>query len=719
MSPDPQNLPCIEALEGRLLLAGNAVLDALAGAQDVRVAPTASVTLAGLFGSTDGYKFTASATGKVRVDLLDTDASLVVLRNQAGKEISKITNKTKGSTVTISVKAGETYTIAPDVGNGKYTICLTSIPNDDLDNTIDTPKFHKASGKGEISFGGTVDYEGDHDYYAFVATVSGWMTMTLACDKNTTLAPAVRVTDNSGAVIARGSARTGDTASVTFYAVKGVAYTLDIGAADRSTGKYKLVGKTTPEVLAKHVPSEDVNTKFIDRDGDGYGVGSPKGPDADDNDPNVNTYASALKKYGSDLAILTHRYGFSVQRIIYVAPNGNDATGVIGDASKPFASAARAVSLAKPGDAVIFRAGTYKPKGTHVIALNHLQGTKNAPIVIAGMPGERVILDTAGGDGASIDVDSCGWVVIDNFLLDNTGKQGMGRGMNMKYSHDVLVTHTESRNHFWGVIAMQGLKNITWDNMVVHSNSGEHGMYIGARELPNSNITISNSVIYGNNWQGIQLNGRITNARIENNVVHSNGQVGIQFIQGVCKSLVSNNLIFNNGKQAIVLYMYDSSDPNIAPYNQTDNVFEYNTIWVGQNAPPGGEWSPNNYDAVLFNDSTAARKSSLAKNTFRNNVIVTSGGAAFKYTDAQWAGKTNVSNNLVFRTGGDSAVLKSGTQTLAANKLNNGLGGSWKNNVYADPLFANVKPIYSSTPEQFDFHVLATTPIKKLGFQGV
>ena len=43
--------------------------------------------------------------------------------------------------------------------------------------------------------------------------------------------------------------------------------------------------------------TEHVN--YIDRDGDGYGVAAPNGPDADDRDPTVNTYESALAKYGS------------------------------------------------------------------------------------------------------------------------------------------------------------------------------------------------------------------------------------------------------------------------------------------------------------------------------------------------------------------------------------------------------------------------------------
>ncbi|PIE35363.1 hypothetical protein CSA56_04360, partial [candidate division KSB3 bacterium] len=46
---------------------------------------------------------------------------------------------------------------------------------------------------------------------------------------------------------------------------------------------------------------------YIDKDGDGYGVGpTPNGPDADDTDPTVTTYDSAMAKYGTMEALLNH-----------------------------------------------------------------------------------------------------------------------------------------------------------------------------------------------------------------------------------------------------------------------------------------------------------------------------------------------------------------------------------------------------------------------------
>jgi len=59
------------------------------------------------------------------------------------------------------------------------------------------------------------------------------------------------------------------------------------------------------------------NAYYIDADGDGYGPGSPNGPDADDGDPDVNTAASVAKAAGSMEKFLAKR-GVSGQ--VYADP---------------------------------------------------------------------------------------------------------------------------------------------------------------------------------------------------------------------------------------------------------------------------------------------------------------------------------------------------------------------------------------------------------------
>ena len=79
----------------------------------------------------------------------------------------------------------------------------------------------------------------------------------------------------------------------------------------------------------------------IDWDCDGYGPGSPLGPDADDQDPSVNTSATALAKYGGTEALLEH-LGYHPQRtsisppmatIVTAAPTMKPAPTAPGSAS--------------------------------------------------------------------------------------------------------------------------------------------------------------------------------------------------------------------------------------------------------------------------------------------------------------------------------------------------------------------------------------------------
>src|SRR4030042_4511693 len=77
---------------------------------------------------------------------------------------------------------------------------------------------------------------------------------------------------------------------------------------------------------------------YIDDDCDGYGIGEEfvLGPDADETDPDVNTPASAIAKYGdmgtfikARMQALTGITDGGIRRFVVLDPvNGNDSTGV-------------------------------------------------------------------------------------------------------------------------------------------------------------------------------------------------------------------------------------------------------------------------------------------------------------------------------------------------------------------------------------------------------
>ncbi|MCL2701509.1 MAG: right-handed parallel beta-helix repeat-containing protein [Phycisphaerae bacterium] len=438
------------------------------------------------------------------------------------------------------------------------------------------------------------------------------------------------------------------------------------------------------------------NAYYIDTDGDGYGPGSPNGPDADDGDPDVNTAASAVKAAGSMEKLLAAR-GVSGQ-VYYISPVGNDAAGQPGRADKPFASFAKIAKQLRPSDAAVFLEGKYT--GETLIAARGLQGKQDQPIFLLAEPGAHVILDAT---HACIDLANCRHLVIEGFLCDNSHPKRLGRGVTMNHSRDIRLANLEIRNHFWGIIAMQDLHDVTIESCVIHDNPHEHGIYLGSREKPNSNLVVRNCLIYRNGQQGIQHNGRVTGLRIEGNIIHTNGQAGVQLMQGVRDSTIVGNVIFNNAKQGICLYNYDSSDDAIRPYDQTGNVFEDNIVWVGLH-DPFDRYPTSTYAAVLFNDTASRQRSSFDGNTFRRNVLVTSGGPAFMFRQARFADTTIIQENTIFRTGdgGRDRVMTVGDLSVGFAAFER-FSEKCTNNTYADPRFLSCREKDFKTPETFDF----------------
>jgi len=438
------------------------------------------------------------------------------------------------------------------------------------------------------------------------------------------------------------------------------------------------------------------NAWYIDADGDGYGTGSPNGPDADDGDPAINTAASVAKAAGGLEQFLAAR---GVSGMLYfLSPVGNDVAGRPGQADKPYASFAKIAKLLRPGDAVVFLEGKYT--GETLISARNLQGQPDKPIHLLAQPGGHVILDAT---NACIDLAFCQHLVVEGFLCDNSHPKRLGRGVTMTASSHIRLANLEVRNHYWGIIAMQDLHDVTIKSCVIHDNPHEHGIYLGSREKPNDNLIVRNCLIYRNGQQGIQHNGRVKGLLLEGNIIHTNGQAGVQLMQGVCDSTIRGNLIFNNAKQGICLYNYDSSDSNIAPYDQTGNLFEDNIVWVGRQ-DPFEQYPTATYAAVLFNDTTARQEGSFEGNTFRRNVLVTSDGPVFMFRQAKVADKTTIQDNTLFRTGktGPDNVMTLGDKAVKFSDFER-FAGSYTNNKFADPKFTSCRTEDFKSPERFNF----------------
>jgi hypothetical protein len=439
----------------------------------------------------------------------------------------------------------------------------------------------------------------------------------------------------------------------------------------------------------------------IDRDGDGYGVGCQAGDDADDSDPAVATASQALAAHGG-LAVLLARRGYKVERIYYISPGGDDRTARPDDAARPYASFEALRRQLRGGEGVIYRAGKYDEP----ISLENppLNAPDAKPIVIAAMPGERVVLDTI-GNGVRLARSSN--IVIDGLVLVNTRTE-LGEGVSLNSVRNVLLRNMDISKHFRGVLGMQNLRNVVIENCLLHHNVGEHGVYLGCRDEPNSDLAIRGCVIFMNARNGVQHNGRVKNFRVQDNVIHSNTLAGVSMMQGACASAVINNLIFNNNKQGVVFYAYDSSDASVEAYDQCGNIVAGNTIWVGRQSWDGGRTDPRNYTAILLHDDTK-RTVKMTDNVFRSNVLVTCAGPAVTFSAKDMARTCAIEGNAIYRQSGpDNVVQVEGTAAAVAALEQWG----WRGNEFAALKFPDVDYAYSDKPEKFVFVDLPARPGK-------
>jgi hypothetical protein len=106
----------------------------------------------------------------------------------------------------------------------------------------------------------------------------------------------------------------------------------------------------------------------------------------------------------------------------YVATNGSDNNNGT-SLSAPFATLGKAAGLARPGDLIYLRGGTYKSAGKISLARN---GTPAQPIRVRPYPGEKAVFDfsgeSTGTDGFVISGD-CWWLY--DLEITNAGHNGI------------------------------------------------------------------------------------------------------------------------------------------------------------------------------------------------------------------------------------------------------------------------------------------------------
>jgi hypothetical protein len=100
---------------------------------------------------------------------------------------------------------------------------------------------------------------------------------------------------------------------------------------------------------------------------------------------------------------------------------GSDSTGT-GATDKPFATLNKAHTLAKPGDVIVLRGGTYRPPTGQFLSVS---GTAQRPITVMSAPGEWAVLDfTNAPAGARMWMENVHFNVVRDLEVANSRGQG-------------------------------------------------------------------------------------------------------------------------------------------------------------------------------------------------------------------------------------------------------------------------------------------------------
>jgi hypothetical protein len=479
----------------------------------------------------------------------------------------------------------------------------------------------------------------------------------------------------------------------------------------------------------------------IDHDGDGYGTGPGcAGRDADDSDAAVNTVASWKAKYGTIDALLAARGYVGILRYWFLDyANGSDATCKPGTSdvaeANPCATWDKFRLVLKPGDAVILRAGQ-TPTGSRFPMT--VSGTATNPIFLLGYPGEQFTLDrsnkpdgTAVGDGvAGTNLHD---IVIEDFSIYT--KEQYGNGININITpKNVTVRGMEIRGGYSGLRMFDGLLNVVIAKNFFTESKGTESVYLGSRGLPNRDVFFRRNIVrnvtgLGSGYPAVQHNGRVENYVVEGNIVYGAEQC-FSWLQGVSKSVFLRNVCFGSTRAMLTIYNYPANQATdctcaanaICPYDQVDNLIEYNTLVRPKYDRVGNLVGGNSNPVFNVVNTSYCVTGDLGRQTFRNNVVWGDGNmplvqhnnvpdvahgyiATTRFLNNVWYKADATRPQTIFRVSG-SELTEQEFAPLAAE---------YTGNVVADPKFAHYDPAEWANPELADFHLQDSSPAAHAG----
>jgi chitodextrinase len=542
------------------------------------------------------------------------------------------------------------------------------------------------------------------------------------------------------------------------YTVAAYDSLADTSAQSASVSATTLSSSTPPPTTTVYGLGHSTFT-CLDKDGDGYGVGPGcLGPDADDNDATVQTATQAIAKYGSMAAFLTH-LGYNPNNIYYISaatntPPGSDSNTCKNSVSTPCATFGHVRTLLHAGDMVMWRgAGTQAAPGYSETLFPIGGSSTTSPIIYMAYPGEKVWMEGTNLGQTTMNFNDVSYFIVDG-LAATHGESGgcFGGGTSSTTTststcHDVTFRNVEAGGGCGdgGIFPQNGIQNWTIEDSVLHDNqetgcgsSCQHGIYIGSRQVINSNVVVQRVITYNNNWNGIHMNGRCQGCTVQQSIAYSNGISGFDFENGFINSFVLNNLALNNATQGITFYDYYGNTPAACnalpvssvpgcPFDQTGNLIENNTIYnTGTNVQTG---TSSVAPAIVFNNTTFSDQGvlvgNLGNNTLRNNIFVSWGsnnnnppiGFGDVYSNGKcdatcqgWLASDTFNNNIVFQNDGHNGANIISAGAIAYRCSTASSATTITNCTNANPQFVAAQPSFWNSVSSFNFNLQASSP---------
>lgn len=510
--------------------------------------------------------------------------------------------------------------------------------------------------------------------------------------------------------------------------------------------------------LARQAPQADAvpadqpvscTTAFsIDHDCDGYGVGRDYviGPDADDNDPAVNTLDTVLATYGDVATFLAKNKGLKPAGTWYLSPTGNDKNCAKNDVNRPCATYAFARTKIGSGDVLLIRGGTYD-EANKPFSFPSASGTPTRPTVVMAYPGEEVILRrTADGSDPWGMYLNANYAIVDGIQLTTlTPDHGKGIDITKRAeSLGVTIRNSEISFFYTNIFGCFGGKDLRVEGNVLHDARSEHNIYTcnnNGNTGHQVGTIIQDNVMYAARWNNIHLNTNYCDGCIiRRNILWSSNETGggtanIAIQSGFKNGDIDSNVLFNYSGYGLLFNTYTDGQAGIGvPSDMTGNTIANNTMVDTSRDLIGHNFGGQCLATISVQNTSKVPTVDLGHNFYINNVLVHANssspncGALVAYkqvneADLDWWTTDTWQNNTMF-TPDQAAPLSIGKPgvTIAAGKQTfeqfAKVAAVFTGNVQTDPRLEHYAHEDFKDPLRFNLRLQVASPAINAGTTG-